>query len=145
MASGVSADGSCLTAYEELKLGKKIKYIVFGLSNDNTKIVVTDKAEGDPTKSSEENYNEFASKLLPKTCCYAVYDFDFEKEGDGKRNKICFFTWSPDDSNIRHKMVYASSKDALRRSLQGIQVEVQGTDPSEISYEAVLQKCNKGF
>lgn len=32
-------------------------------------------------------------------------------------------------------MLYASSKDALRRSLVGLAVEVQGTDLDEISYE----------
>ena len=42
---------------------------------------------------------------------------------------------SPDGSKIKQKMVYASSKDALRRSLQGIAFEVQGTDLEEVSYE----------
>lgn len=40
-------------------------------------------------------------------------------------------------------MVYASSKDALRRSLNGIGTEVQATDSAEISYEAVLEKVTK--
>lgn len=31
-------------------------------------------------------------------------------------------------------MLYASSKDALRRALVGIAVEIQGTDQSEIAY-----------
>jgi len=37
-------------------------------------------------------------------------------------------------------MLYAASKDALRKTLVGISTEVQATDPSEISYEAVLEK-----
>lgn len=32
-------------------------------------------------------------------------------------------------------MVYASSREALRRSFQGIHQEVQGTDYSEVAYE----------
>ena len=32
-------------------------------------------------------------------------------------------------------MLFASSRDALRRSLVGIAVEIQATDLSEISYE----------
>lgn len=40
-------------------------------------------------------------------------------------------------------MVYASSKDALRRSLNGIGAEVQGTDFSEVAYETVLEKVSK--
>ena len=30
-------------------------------------------------------------------------------------------------------MLYASSKDSLRRQLQGVAVEIQGTDPSEVT------------
>lgn len=37
-------------------------------------------------------------------------------------------------------MLYASSKDSLRKKLQGVGVEVQATDASEISYDAVLEK-----
>jgi hypothetical protein len=30
-------------------------------------------------------------------------------------------------------MLYASSKDSLRRQLQGVAVEIQGTDASEVT------------
>jgi cofilin len=42
---------------------------------------------------------------------------------------------SPDDSKIKQKMLYASSKDALRKSLVGISSEIQGTDLSEVAHE----------
>ncbi len=37
-------------------------------------------------------------------------------------------------------MVYAASKDALRRKLDGIYTEIQCTDLSEVSHETVLDK-----
>jgi cofilin len=37
-------------------------------------------------------------------------------------------------------MIYASSKDGLRKRLDGIYTEIQCTDLSEVSYEAVLDK-----
>ena len=40
---------------------------------------------------------------------------------------------TPDTSKIRQKMVYASSKEAIRRKLVGIAIEIQGTDASEVS------------
>ena len=43
---------------------------------------------------------------------------------------------SPDDSKVKQKMLFASSKDALRRSLVGIASEIQGTDYSEVAYES---------
>lgn len=35
------------------------------------------------------------------------------------------------------KMVYASSKDRFKRELDGIQVELQVTDPSEMSLDII--------
>jgi cofilin len=40
-------------------------------------------------------------------------------------------------------MLYASSKDALRKKLVGIASEIQATDLSEISYDTVLDKVSK--
>ena len=41
-------------------------------------------------------------------------------------------------------MIYSSSKDALRRSLSGVHTEIQGTDPSEVALETVLEKASRG-
>lgn len=42
---------------------------------------------------------------------------------------------SPDDAKIKRKMLFAASKEALRRSLVGIAIEIQGTDLSEVAHE----------
>lgn len=42
-------------------------------------------------------------------------------------------------------MVYASSKDALKRSLSGIAVEIQANDGDDIEYDTVLAKVSKGL
>ncbi|KAG1440366.1 hypothetical protein G6F56_011953 [Rhizopus delemar] len=60
---------------------------------------------------------------------------------EGQRNKIVFYSWIPDTSKVRHKMLYASSKDALRRKLVGVAIEIQGTDSSEVHYDTVLEKA----
>ncbi|PIN22271.1 Actin depolymerizing factor [Handroanthus impetiginosus] len=44
---------------------------------------------------------------------------------------------SPDTSKVRMKMLYASSKDRFKRELDGIQVELQATDPSEMSFDII--------
>lgn len=41
-------------------------------------------------------------------------------------------------------MTYASSKEALRRSLSGVATEVQGTDFSEVAFESVLERVTQG-
>ncbi|KAJ3254980.1 cofilin [Boothiomyces macroporosus] len=94
------------------------------MSDDFTSIGVCNKVE-------KGTYDDFLA-LLPKDGCrYAVYDFEYNT-GDGPRNKL-----SPDSAKIKQKMLYASSKDGLRKKLDGVYTEIQCTDPSEVSYEAV--------
>ncbi len=42
-------------------------------------------------------------------------------------------------------MVYAASKEALKRSLNGIAVELQANDSDDIEYETVLKTVSKGL
>lgn len=120
-----------------MKLGQKYKFILYGLNDAKTEIVVKDT-------STDASYDAFLEKLPENDCLYAVYDFEYQiSESEGKRSKIVFITWSPDTAPIRSKMVYASSKDALRRALNGIYADVQGTDFSEVSYDDILEKVTK--
>lgn len=136
--SGVSVADESLTAFNELKLGKKYTFIIYALSEDKTQIVVKET-------SSDSDYDNFLEKLPENDCLYAVYDFEYEiSAGEGKRSKMIFFAWSPDTAPIRAKMVYAASKDALRRALNGISTDIQGTDLSEVSYETILQTVSRG-
>jgi cofilin len=41
------------------------------------------------------------------------------------------------------KMVYAATKEAIKKKLDGIYIEVQCTDLAEASYETVLEKVNR--
>lgn len=42
---------------------------------------------------------------------------------------------APDNSKVKQKMMFASSKDALRAKLQGIAFDIQCTDESERAYD----------
>lgn len=107
--------------------------------NDSKTEIVVDKT------STDDSYDAFIEEFPENDCKYAVYDFEYEiSAGEGKRSKIVFYQWSPDTANIRSKMVYASSKDALRRALNGVSSDIQGTDFSEVAYEAVLEKVSRG-
>jgi cofilin len=63
------------------------KFIIFKLSADLKEIVVD-------TVSQSADYEEFISGLPETGCRWAVYDFEYEKGNDGKRNKLCFYAWS---------------------------------------------------
>jgi len=138
--SGVGLDKDCVETFDNLKLGRdKLKYVIFKLSDDKKSIVVE-------KKGTNASYDTFLEDLPERDCRYAVYDFEYAlSTGEGKRQKLCFYTWSPDDAPVRSKMVYASSKEALRRALNGIHADVQASDFSEVAYETVLEKLSKGL
>lgn len=76
----------CLEKYQELKQGKKLCYIIYGISDDKTSIVVL--------KSSESrDFEEFVADLPEKECRWAVYDYEYELPGEGIRNKLVFVQW----------------------------------------------------
>ncbi|CAD6886776.1 unnamed protein product [Tilletia controversa] len=137
MSSGVALHPDCISNFQELKLGKKYKFVTFRVSDDKKEIIV-DKTSTDP------EWDNFVSNLPESECRWAVYDFTFQKEGEGQRNKILFVSWAPDTAPVKAKMIAASSKDALRRSLVGIGAEIQATEFSEIDFAAVEEKVSRG-
>jgi cofilin len=75
-----------MNAFQELKLRKTFKYIVYKLSSDN-KAIIVDK------KSADTDYETFLGDLPENECRYAVYDVEYDSEEGGKRNKLVFFNW----------------------------------------------------
>jgi hypothetical protein len=49
-----------------------------------------------------------------------VYDYAYTNDDGCVFNKIVFVMWSPECSPLKHKMMYASTKDYFRHFLQGI-------------------------
>ncbi|XP_057508695.1 actin-depolymerizing factor 7-like isoform X1 [Actinidia eriantha] len=132
-ASGMAVHDDCKLKFLELKAKRNYRFITFKIESQQ---VVIDKL-GSP----EEDYNDFAASLPADECRYAVFDFDFITDENCQKSKIFFIAWSPDTSKVRMKMVYASSKDRFKRELDGIQVELQATDPSEMSFDIIKARA----
>ncbi|CAA2952861.1 actin-depolymerizing factor 12-like [Olea europaea subsp. europaea] len=124
----------CKLKFLELKTKRNYRYIVFKIENQQ---VIVEKL-GDP----QDSYDDFTASLPTNECRYAVYDFDFTTNENCQKSKIFFVAWSPETSKIRMKMVYASTKDRFKRELDGIQVELQATDPSEMSIDIVKERAH---
>ncbi|KAJ8468883.1 hypothetical protein ONZ51_g9360 [Trametes cubensis] len=146
MASGVGVNPECLQAYQELKLGKKTntyddfladlpegecRWAVYDFDFEKedggkrSKITFYSWQEGERQRHKEETE-------IADDCC-VIY-----------ATRLIALIRSPDDSKVKQKMLFASSKDALRRSLVGIAAEIQGTDFSEVAHESVLDKVSRG-
>ncbi|XP_002298043.1 PREDICTED: actin-depolymerizing factor isoform X1 [Populus euphratica] len=134
-ASGMAVDDECKLRFMELKAKRSHRFIVFKIEEKIQQVVV--ETLGEP----QQSYDDFTASLPANECRYAVYDFDFTTDENVQKSKIFFVAWSPDTSKIRSKMLYASSRDRFRRELDGVQVELQATDPSEMSLDIVKERA----
>ncbi|KAM3309153.1 actin-depolymerizing factor 7 [Capsicum chacoense] len=132
-ASGMAVHDDCKLKFLELKSKRNYRYIIFKIEDQQ---VVLEKLGG-----PEESYDDFTKSLPEDECRYTVFDFDFVTSENCQKSKIFFIAWSPDTSKVRMKMVYASSKDRFKRELDGIQVELQATDPSEMSFDVIKSRA----
>jgi len=145
--SGLSVNPECVTAFNELKLGRGgPKYIIYKISDDQKEIVVDEIGQ-------EADYNVFREKLIAakekngkSRPSYAIYDVEFELEGgEGKRTKIAFITYiNQDDTAVRSRMIYSSSRETLKNALNGIAMNWQANEPGELEWQDLLKEASKG-
>jgi len=142
MASGVQVDDGCKTAFQEVKLGHKYRFITFRLTEDLKMIVVESKA--DPSATYDDFVDAMKVAESAQECRYAVFDVEYETVDGQPRNKICFFMWSPETAKIKQRMVYSSSKDALKKALgEGIGKEIQANDHGDLEFRNVMDVIRK--
>mmetsp|Transcript_41178 Transcript_41178/g.84241 ORF Transcript_41178/g.84241 Transcript_41178/m.84241 type:complete len:112 (-) Transcript_41178:2084-2419(-) len=107
--------------------------------NDAMTEIATEKTGG-----KDATYEEFLALLPDDACKYGVFDAEYtDPKTGGQRNKIVFFIWCPDTAKVRPKMIYASSKDELKKRLVGVACEVQANDRGELEYKEVVDKIIK--
>ncbi|XP_022924540.1 actin-depolymerizing factor 7-like isoform X3 [Cucurbita moschata] len=134
-SSGMAVHDECKLKFLDLKAKRKYRFIVFKI-DERIQQVMVEKVGG-----HDETYADFTASIPANECRYAVFDFDFTTDENCQKSKIYFIAWSPDTSKIRSKMLYASSKDRFKRELDGIQVELQATDPSEMSFDIIKARA----
>ncbi|KAJ0002910.1 hypothetical protein NQD34_008059 [Periophthalmus magnuspinnatus] len=72
----------------------------------------------------QDPYMHFVSMLPLKDCRYALYDATYETK-ETKKEDLVFIFWAPECASLKSKMIYASSKDAIKRKFEGIKHEWQ--------------------
>nr|XP_032654701.1 destrin-like [Chelonoidis abingdonii] len=105
---------------EEIK--KRKKAVIFCLSEDKKCIVVEEGKEilvGDIGVTVSDPFKQFVQMLPEKDCRYALYDASFETK-ESKKEELMFVLWAPDQAPLKSKMIYASSKDAIKKKFQGM-------------------------
>ena len=55
----------------------------------------------------------------------------------------CFSLRCPEDSKIGDKMIYASTKDSIKKAFTGIGLEFQANEPDDLDYDALRGEVEK--
>lgn len=132
-------DDEVCTTFNSFKLqtGEKLRYYIYTIENKKTIII---ESKGDRTKS----YEDFVAELPENDCRYGLIDLDFKTTDGRPTSKLVFITWNPDTANVRSKMLYSGSKEALKTALNGVGIHINATDHSELDLEtAILPTCRK--
>jgi len=141
-ASGVKVDNSVIEKYHDFKIKKNIGYLVFGFSDDISKIVVLNEGtnkvpQNAPSAEKNKKWEQMVDDLPENDVRYAVIDIFYETS-EGSRTEIYFISWAPDTATIKRKMLIASSKDALKNALQGIRNHIQATCKADLDLTAII-------
>lgn len=132
---------NCKIVFEEIKKDKKHRYVIFNIREEK-------QIDAEVIGDRDAEYDQFLEDLQkggPGECRYGLFDFEYMHQHQGttessKKQKLFLLLWCPDTAKIKMKMLYASSFDALKKSLVGVQKYIQASDLSEASKESVEEK-----
>ncbi|KAG7277752.1 hypothetical protein CRUP_023040 [Coryphaenoides rupestris] len=149
MASGVTVHDEVIKVFNDMKVRKsstsdevkkRKKAVLFCLSDDKKKIIVEEGKQilvGDIGDTVDDPYGSFVKMLPPGDCRYALYDATYETK-ESKKEDLVFIFWAPEGAPLRSKMIYATSKDAIKKKFTGIKHEWQVNGLDEVQDRATL-------
>ncbi|SBT70779.1 actin-depolymerizing factor 1, putative [Plasmodium malariae] len=107
MISGIRVNDTCITEFNNMKIRKTCRWIIFVI--ENCEIIIHSK--GATTTLTE--LVESIDKNEQIQCAYVVFD---------AVSYFLFFMYARESSNSRDRMTYASSKQALLKKIEGVNV-----------------------
>uniref|UniRef100_A0A3P9JW83 Cofilin 2 (muscle) n=1 Tax=Oryzias latipes TaxID=8090 RepID=A0A3P9JW83_ORYLA len=129
---GVTVTDEVIRVFNDMKVRKsstqdevkkRKKAVMFCMSEDKKNIIVEDGKQ--------------ILLLPPNDCRYALYDATYETK-ESKKEDLVFIFWAPESAPLKSKMIYASSKDAIKKKFTGIKHEWQVNGLDDIQDRATL-------
>ncbi|CAL8269676.1 unnamed protein product [Boreogadus saida] len=150
MASGVTVTDDVIAVFNDMKVRKaqaneedkkkRKKAVLFCISPDKQNIILEEGKEilcGDVGTTVKDPYLEFVKMLPSDDCRYALYDATYETK-ETKKEDLVFIFWAPETASMKSKMIYASSKEAIKKKFSGIKHELQANFLEEIKDRRTL-------
>lgn len=130
--ANLDVNQDCLTSFDHLKFQHSYQGLIFKVHEQREVVVEHHVPLNAP-------FSEFKQTLPRNEPRFAVFDYHFISNDGHAREKLIFVHWSPDTSPVGSKMLYASSKENLKKRLSGIAKEFQATDDSDLNEEDITK------
>ncbi|XP_059190357.1 twinfilin-1-like [Centropristis striata] len=127
--TGIQAGNDVKDAFANAKSGDQYRVIKIVIENEQLTVGATKKA----SKKWDQEYDSLLLPLLEDELpCYILYRLD---STNNQGHEWVFLSWSPDRSNVRHKMLYAATRATVKKEFGGghIKNEIFATLKEEMS------------
>lgn len=128
--SELEISNDVVVAFNKIKSGV-LRFAIFKMADDCRSVVLKRTGERD------SSYNSFVSEL-PNEPCFAVFDYEYVQGDKKATSELVFICYVPETARLKSRMMYASSKETLKKSLTGVSVEIFATDYSELNEDDIL-------
>lgn len=137
MVSGIHMKDEHVDLFNELKIDKKHRFLVFGLNSTNNGIDLISVG------SKESKLADLKEHLPSNDCRFVVYDFDTQTFENPPRDtsRLLFILWAPDAAPIKRKVPAVSTKGEFKAQFVGIQKDLQISDFGLIDEEEMRKEC----
>lgn len=132
--SGIVVNPDCADIFNHIKTRSGYRFVTYKIDDAGKEVVL------DQIGERASSYADFVASLPHSNCRYAVYDYE-----RGSLKKLVFVNWVPDNSYAKEKMMYSTTKEALKGSLDGIAAEMQATDVSDLDLDEMTEKIKAGM
>merc|ERR1712032_1088224 len=121
--SAVKVAKEVMQQYDEMQRKRIHRFLVFQVVGQE---VIIEKVGG-----SAERYEDFVAALPKDAPRFGIVDYEFRTKDNRPQTKLIFVHWVPDSSSRTDKVIYAASKENVKRHFSGLAREVQATDLSD--------------
>lgn len=131
--SELEISNDVIAAFNKIKSGD-LRFAIFNVTESDSAVVL------DRTGGRESSYNSFVRELPAGEPRFAVFDYEYVQGDKKATSELVFICYIPDTARIKSRMMYASSRDTLKKSLTGVPVEIHAADFSDLDEDVVLEK-----
>ena len=132
--ANLAVSDDCTTVFQNVKMNpgndeekqkQKLRYATYKIEDRKTVVV-------DQTGPMNATYADLLGAIPQDEPRFVVIDYPYQTNDNRDTSKILFIFWSPDSTSVQNKMIYASTKDNVKRRFEGIFKEIQACGPSDL-------------